>query len=150
MTIKQLIGRTVLLSMFFFTSSVAQAACKERDVIAMLTRGGFAFSSFDTVNENLIGFELTKDGLTSELYVDADDGDLSFRRYYTDDLRLAKLNSINNKFKFVTVTRDEDDDIKVRYDYPHWGKGCVGNLSDNIILWYSLLNGVVDEIVEVR
>ena len=145
MTLKRSIGSTALLITLALISNALQATCKERDVIAALESGGFTYSISEG-GENLMRFSLTKDGIKSALYVEIDDGDLSFRKYFTDDVRLSTLNSVNVDYKYVKVSRDDDDDIKVAYDYPHWGGGCTSELTNNIRFWFSLLDSVVEEI----
>lgn len=134
--------------MLAFTSSATQAACNERDITSQLETGGFTFSVIDTKGNNIKLFELTKDGVTSSLAVESDDGDVSFRKYFTDDVRLATLNSINVEYRYVKVSRDEDGDIRIAYDYPHWGTGCADDLGNHIQLWYSLLDDVARDIAE--
>lgn len=145
MTLKRSIGSTALLITLALISNALQAACKERDVIAALESGGFTYSITEG-GENFMGFSLTRHGTKSVLYVEIDDGDLSFRKYFTDDVRLSTLNSVNDDYKYVKVSRDDDDDIEVAYDYPHWGSGCTNELNNNIRFWFSLLDSVVEEL----
>ena len=148
MTVYQFIGRIVIFISFIVAPSYTYAACKENDVMASLQAGGFTFSSIETSSDNLIGVKITKDGLETFLYVDRDDGDISFRKYFTDDVRLATLNSINLEYKYIKLSRDEDDDIKVAYDYPYWGKNCSTELTNNIRLWYTMLDAMLEKITQ--
>lgn len=137
----------IILVMGFI--SHAHARCDGNEIVDDLKRVGIA-AEIDDFDNGIWFIKLWKEGLATMIYVDEDDGDLTFRTWYDEDWEpnLRKANRVNDKFKFAQAYIDSDGDMVLSYYVDNYEKGCSSYAKDYARTWWKLKNLVNEHLEE--
>ena len=103
----------------------------------------------DDFDDGIWSLGLWKEGRATMLYIDEDDGDLTFRTWYGEawDPSLRKANRVNEKFRFAQTYVDDDGDMVLSYYVDNYERGCSSYAKDHTRTWWSLKD-LVNEYVD--
>lgn len=127
-----------VISLIFISFHV-NARCDGNDVVYDLDRVGIT-AEVDDFDDGIWSLKLWKEGRATMLYINEDDGDLTFRTWYGEawDPSLRKANRVNEKFRFAQTYVDDDGDMVLSYYVDNYERGCSSYAKDHTRTWWSL------------
>ena len=143
------LGQFILLCVFSLMSFQAHARCDGNDVVYTLDRYGIS-SEVEDFDKGIWMLKLWKEGRATMLYIDEDDGDMTFRTWYGEawNPNLRKANDVNDKFKFVQAYIDEDGDMVLSYYVDNFEKGCSSFARDYTRAWWGIKDLINEHLEE--
>lgn len=142
------ISTFLVASLLVLFGTHVQAQCKASNIQEQLDAEGWT-SEFSGSEDGIATFAVKKNGSSSQLFVELDDGDIGLRDWFSgDDFPLSDINHINQEFKYLKLSRDSDGDLRASMDYPFWAEGCPSNVSEIVGLWFSGLESAIEALVE--
>lgn len=140
---RNFIVKYVFVLVFLILPQAAFAACNGQDVVNELRRVGIS-TELDEFDDGIWYLKVWRDGDSTRVYVDADDGDMTFRSWYGEDwqvsLRLA--NAINDAYRYVQAVIDKDGDMIISYYHNNFDEGCSQHLKEHTRAWWDLEDAI--------
>ena len=130
---------TFLICLLMPTQTLAN--CSEEAVTEVLSQNGYTYEFIETDDDGDHFYRVVKDGSQFTMTAESD-GDLSFTKFYNNDLGLTNDNAaeVMEAYKYLQVYIDSDGDLAMQYHVAVFGEPrCHSDLSAHVRFYMSLV-----------